>query len=235
VLPNPLLDAVDGDDVVGIGADLAPGTMLEAYRHGMFGMHLDIDGTDVLAWWSPEQRGVIPLDRLRVTRSLERSARQFEVRFDTAFDAVVQACRHGVRPGDRDGEWINDEYVASYAQLHELGWAHSVEAWRDGRLAGGLVCIEIGGLVCGESMFSSESDASKVALLSLVRVLRSAPGDPLLPGGRLLDVQWATAHLESLGAIVVERERYLRDLLPRALALPPALCGVPQLPGERTA
>jgi leucyl/phenylalanyl-tRNA---protein transferase len=223
ILPDPLVTAVPGEDVVGLGADLSPGTMLAGYRAGMFGMRTELDGQDVLAWWSPQERGLLPLNSLNISRSLARSARRFEIRIDSAFSEVVHACRHGVRPGDRDGEWIIDEYVASYEELHELGWVHSVEAWRDDRLAGGLLCVEIGGLVCGESMFSRERDASKVALMGLVSILDQGTKDPQLPGGRFIDVQWVTEHLASLGAIGVDRHHYLTELLPRALRLEPVL------------
>jgi leucyl/phenylalanyl-tRNA---protein transferase len=224
VLPDPLTGAI-ADDIVGVGADLSPGTMLAGYRAGMFGMRTELDGQDVLAWWSPQERGVLPLDGLKVSRSLAKSARRFQIRINSAFTEVVHACRHGVRPGDRDGEWIVEEYVQAYEQLHALGWAHSVEAWRGHRLAGGLLCVEIGGLVCGESMFSRERDASKVALMGLVSMLDRAGKDPALPGGRFIDVQWVTEHLASLGAVGVDRHRYLSELLPRALRLEPVLAG----------
>lgn len=216
-LPHPLESTIKDEDFIGVGADLAPGTMLQGYRMGSFGMHIDIDGEQVLAWWSPVERGIIPLDRFHVSRSLAKSMRKLHVTFDAAFSEVVTLCREGGRPGDRDGEWITDEYVASYNELHHLGWAHSVEVWRGELLVGGLICIEIGGLVCGESMASRERDASKTALAALVHRLRSAGQD------RLLDVQWVTPHLASLGAVAVSREKYCGELLPRALALPPAL------------
>jgi leucyl/phenylalanyl-tRNA---protein transferase len=223
ILPDPLVTAIPDEDVVGLGADLSPATMLAGYRAGMFGMRTEMDGEEVLAWWSPQERGILPLTNLRVSRSLARSARRFQVSIDTVFADVVNACRHGVRPGDRDGEWIIDEYVESYQRLHELGWAHSVEVWRDGQLVGGLLCVEIGGLVCGESMFSRARDASKVALMGLVSILGGGTKHPDLPGGRFIDVQWVTPHLASLGAIAVDRRDYLTNLLPRALSLEPVL------------
>ncbi|MGI8684528.1 MAG: leucyl/phenylalanyl-tRNA--protein transferase [Acidimicrobiales bacterium] len=197
------------DDLVGVGADLEPGTLLAAYRAGLFPMPVDDPSTPaVLGWWSPVQRGILPLDKLRMTRSLARSRRRFEVRVDTAFEDVIEACADGRRAQG----WITDEIRTAYVGLHGLGWAHSVEAWslEDGSLAGGLYGIAIGGLFAGESMFHRERDASKVALAGLVDRLRD--GVP-----RLLDVQWRTPHLQSLGAVEIPREDYLRRL---AAALP---------------
>jgi len=197
------------DDLVGIGADLEPGTLLAAYRRGLFPMP---SGTprDPMYWFSPVRRGVLPLDGLVVSRSLRRSVREFEVRVDTAFAEVVAACADPSRPSG----WIDRDIRAAYQRLHDLGWAHSVEAWRDGRLVGGLYGVAIGGLFAGESMFHRERDASKVALVGLVERLRDRHATV-----RLLDVQWATAHLESLGVVEVGREAYLRRL-GRALQAP---------------
>lgn len=222
-LPLPLESSIEDEDFIGVGADLLPGTMLQGYRTGSFGMHIDIDDEHVLAWWSPVERGIIPLDRFRISRSLARSIRKYSVTFDQAFADVVDLCRFGGRPGDRDGEWITDEYVTSYNELFALGWAHSVEVWHSNELVGGLICIEINGLVCGESMVSRARDASKVALAALVRRLNTGAKDPALPGGRLLDVQWVTPHLASLGAIAVSRKTYCAELLPRALQMEPVL------------
>jgi leucyl/phenylalanyl-tRNA--protein transferase len=171
----------------------------------------------VMAWWSPDPRAVIPLDGLRVTRSLRSSTRKFDIRVDTAFEAVIDACAD---PG-RTGRWINDDIRAAYVRLHQLGWAHSVEAWsHDDRLAGGLYGVAIGGLFAGESMFHRVPDASKVALVALADFLRS---DGTHGTGRVLDVQWQTKHLASLGAVEVARSHYLRLLeAALALALPPA-------------
>ena len=198
------------DDLVGVGADLAPGTLLAAYRHGIFPMP-EHGVRPPMHWFSPVDRGIVPLDGLVVSRSLRRSCRDFELRVDTAFDAVVAAC------GDpsREAGWITREVAAAYGELHRLGWAHSVEAWRDGRLAGGLYGVGIGGLFAGESMFHRARDASKVALVGLVELL-TADG----VADRLLDVQWVTPHLASLGAVEVPRAAYLQRL-ERALALPP--------------
>jgi leucyl/phenylalanyl-tRNA--protein transferase len=195
------------DDLVAAGADLTPGTLLAAYRRGLFPMPSGRRG-DPMLWFSPVRRGVLPLDRLRVARSLRRSLRRFEIRVDAAFGQVIDACADPRRPAG----WIDPSIRTAYVELHRLGWAHSVEAWRDGRLAGGLYGVSIGGLFAGESMFHRETDASKVALVALVDLLRDAPGEP-----RLLDVQWCTPHLASLGCVEVSRRMYL-DRLPEALA-----------------
>lgn len=197
------------DDLVGIGADLAPGTLLAAYRHGLFPMPSGTRG-DPMYWFCPVRRGVLPLDGLLVSKSLRRSCREFEIRVDTAFAEVLDGCADPTRPQG----WIDPAIRTAYLQLHELGWAHSVEAWRDGRLAGGLYGVAIGGLFAGESMFHRERDASKVALVALVEGLRESYSSE-----RLLDVQWSTPHLASLGAVEVPREQYLRRLK-RALRVP---------------
>jgi leucyl/phenylalanyl-tRNA--protein transferase len=189
--------------------------VLLAYRSGIFPMPLQRES--VMAWWSPDPRAVIPLDALRVSRSLRTSLRHFEIRVDSAFEDVIDACADPRRPG----RWINADIRAAYVRLHELGWAHSVEAWstRDGRLAGGLYGVAIGGLFAGESMFHRATDASKAALVALVGFLRDDGTDG---AGRVLDVQWQTPHLASLGAVDIARTEYLRRLeraLP--LALPP--------------
>ena len=201
------------DDLVALGADLDPGTLLAAYSAGLFPMPVAAD-SDELGWFSPVERGVLPLDGLRVSRSLRRSARDFEIRIDIAFDEVVAECGRTDRP---DG-WITPAFSQAYGRLHRLGWAHSIEAWRDGRLAGGLYGVSIGGLFAGESMFHREADASKVALLGLVELLSDA--DAGADAGRLLDVQWQTPHLATLGVVELPRAAYLAEL-ERALRLPP--------------
>jgi leucyl/phenylalanyl-tRNA--protein transferase len=173
---------------------------------------------EVIAWWSPDPRSVIPLDGLRVTRSLHRSLRRFEIRIDTAFEEVIDTCADPTRAGS----WITVAIRDAYLRLYELGWAHSVESWSldDGTLAGGLYGVAVGGLFAGESMFHRATDASKAALVALVDRMRD---DGAGGAGRLLDVQWLTPHLESVGAIEVSRAQYLQRLdATLELALPSA-------------
>lgn len=206
------LSEVDrGEDLVAVGGDLRPGTVLEAYRSGLFPMGLGEHGARPLGWWSPDPRGVLRPGDLHVSRSLRRALGRFEVRVDTAFAEVVGACADPSRPG----RWITTEIADAYAELHRLGWAHSVETWRGGELVGGLYGLCVGGLFAGESMFHRDTDASKAALVALAQLV-FADGD----GRRLVDVQWATPHLRTLGVTTVPREDYL-VLLGRALALPP--------------
>ncbi len=198
VMPNPLV-APPGNDLVALGADLAPGTLLAAYRAGLFPMPDQPDEPNgTIAWYSPDPRGIIPLDELRVSRSLRRSMRRFEIRRDTAFRQVVLGCADDRRPG----RWITPEFVDAYCELAKLGWAHSVETYLDGELVGGLYGVRVDGLFAGESMFHRTTDASKAALVHLVGWLDDT-------GGRLLDVQWTTPHLETLGARAVPRVEYL--------------------------
>jgi leucyl/phenylalanyl-tRNA--protein transferase len=182
-------------DCVAMGGDLEPGTIIEAYRHGAFPMPLDGE----LAWWSPVRRGILRPDDLRVSRSLRRSAKAFALTYDTDFAGVVHACADPSRPGG----WISPEIEAAYVRLHQLGWAHSVETRdADGTLVGGVYGLQLGRLFAGESMFHHVRDASKVALIGLVE----------LQSGGLIDVQWNTSHLASLGVVEVDREEYLHSI-----------------------
>ena len=200
----------DATDRIATGADLAPGTLLAAYRAGIFPMP---EGATT-GWWCPAHRGVLRLADLRVSRSLRASVRRFEIRVDTAFDEVLAACADPRRPYG----WIDRRIAAAYTELHRLGWAHSVEAWRDGHLAGGLYGVAIGGLFAGESMFHRETDASKVALVGLVERLRDSDG---AADDRIVDVQWATPHLRSLGVSTMSRASYIAGL-EAVLDVPPA-------------
>lgn len=216
----PPVEQAGPEGLVAVGADLEPATLVTAYRQGIFPMPVDRR----LAWWSPDPRAILPLAGLRVSGSLRRATRRFEVRVDTAFAAVLEGCADPRRPGS----WITDRVRLAYLRLHHLGVAHSVEAWAGGRLAGGLYGVAVGGLFAGESMFHRERDASKVALVGLVELLCRGEGGAAAAAraGRLLDVQWQTEHLASLGAIEVERGEYLRRLA-RALTLrPPAAFSV---------
>lgn len=182
--------------------------LLSAYRSGLFPMALDEAGH--IGWFSPDPRGVIPIDdRFHISHGLRRTLKgaTFEIRFDGDFFAVMQACAtvHGKT-------WISQELLTSYGQLHREGHAHSVEAWREGRLAGGLYGVEIGGAFFGESMFHFQTDASKVALVALVERMRER-------GFKLLDTQWTTPHLKQFGAYEMPRADYMRTL-EKAIDLP---------------
>lgn len=202
-LPDPASSGrPGGSEIAGVGADLEPGTLVAAYRRGLFPMRTRPGGP--LAWWSPDPRGVIPLDGLLVSRSLRRSCRRFRVTIDEAFVDVVRGCADPTRPHG----WIDEEFVVAYTRLHHLGWAHSIEVWdheHGGALVGGLYGVAIGGCFAAESKFHHARDASKVALVALVETLREA-------GASLLDVQWTTPHLVSLGAVDVSRVEYGRRL-----------------------
>ncbi len=196
-MPDPA--SADEHGLVGAGADLAPATLLDAYRTGLFPKPLR---RKVIGWWSPDPRGVVPLEGLHVSRSLRRSCRRFQVTVDTAFEDVMRACGDPRRPHG----WITPAFVTAYADLHRLGYAHSIEVRDDeGRLVGGLYGVRIGRFVAGESMFHAVRDASKVALVALVEGMRAADCT-------LLDVQWTTPHLVSLGAVDVPRTTYLTAL-----------------------
>jgi len=188
---------------------LTPQLLLRAYSVGVFPMAEGRERNEVY-WVDPRQRGILPLDQFRVPRRLRRTVRTgpFEIRCDTAFQAVLEGCAEA-RP-DRPDTWINQEILQLNVKLFEMGFGHSVECWRDGRLVGGLYGIAIGGAFFGESMFSRERDASKVALVHLVLRLR-------LGGFLLLDTQFVTRHLETFGAVEIPRGQY-RQLLAPALA-----------------
>lgn len=189
----------DDDDIVAAGADLETDTLLFAYAHGMFPMFVNKRN---LAWWSPVDRGVIPLDGLRITRSMRKSAQKFTCSINQAFTKVMTLCG-SMRT---DGNWINPEIIDAYSKLHDEGHAHSVEVWNEaGELVGGLYGVRINKFFAGESMFHIQTDASKVALMHLVALMT-------LDGMELLDTQWRTEHLETLGCIAIPREEYLQLL-----------------------
>jgi len=184
---------------------IRPALLLSAYRGGLFPMALDDSGE--IGWFSPDPRGVIPLDEFHISKSLARTLKKnpFEIRIDHAFGEVIRAC------AERDTTWISDRIQKSYETLHQLGHAHSVETWKDGQLVGGLYGVAIGGAFFGESMFSRETDASKVAMVALIRRMRER-------GFLLLDTQWSTPHLAKFGCREISRDDYL-DQLERALAV----------------
>lgn len=186
------------DDLVAVGADLEIDTLVQAYSHGLFPM--PVNRRDI-GWWCPVQRGIIPLDGLRISSSLRKSCRRYSISVDTCFEDVVTACGDPHRPHG----WITREFIEAYTRLHTAGWAHSVEVFFQGELVGGVYGVHVGGLFAGESMFHTRTDASKVALVALVALLNNA-------GVTLFDVQWTTPHLLSMGAIEIPRAEYLRRL-----------------------
>ena len=199
------------DDLVAVSHDIDVDLTLAGYAAGVFPMPLE---TGLMGWWSPVQRAVLPLADLRVTRSLRKMLPRYEIRVDTAFEAVLAACADPRRPGG----WIDDDVTRVYVDLHRRGVVHSVEAWSGDALVGGLYGVSLGGLFAGESMFHDPvrgRDASKAALVGLVELLRSGAGDE----PRVLDVQWRTDHLASLGVVEIDRPAYLARLR-RALTLP---------------
>ena len=190
---------VDAEGLVAQGGDLEPGTIVAAYRLGIFPWPYD---DSALLWWSPDPRAILPLDALHVSRSLLRTLRRarFRVTLNAAFAAVIDGC------ADRDETWITPDMRAAYVRLHALGWAHSVEVWgADGTLAGGLYGVAVGGLFAAESMFHRVTDASKVALVALVQHARRV-------GTTLVDVQVPSDHLTTLGVHTIAREAYLARL-----------------------
>ena len=185
------------DGLLAAGGTLQPEILLDAYRHGIFPWYSE--GQPIL-WWSPDPRCVLFPEKLKISRSLRKTLNKnlYEITQDTAFREVMQAC---AAPRKREtGTWITAAMLDAYCRMHELGYAHSIECWRDGRLAGGLYGIRIGGMFFGESMFSRDTDASKLALVHLCRDIRP----------RLIDVQVYSAHMASLGAEMIPRERFVR-------------------------
>ncbi|MGD9476817.1 UNVERIFIED_ORG: leucyl/phenylalanyl-tRNA--protein transferase [Roseateles sp. XES5] len=191
--------------------EITPELLLRAYSIGLFPMADSADDPE-LFWVEPDIRGVLPLDAFHVSRSLAKTIRQkpFDIRFDTAFDAVVAACAEAAP--DRPSTWINAKIKSLYSTLHRMGHAHSVEAWADGQLVGGLYGVSLGAAFFGESMFSRRTDASKICLVHLVERLKTN-------GFRLLDTQFTTEHLKTFGAIDVPKIDY-EDMLANALASP---------------
>ena len=182
-----------------------PELLLQGYRLGVFPMAMEDDS---IQWFSPDPRAILPLEDFHVPHALRRLVRKkvFGTTIDNAFSKVIEAC------AKREDTWINLEIIESYTRLHELGCAHSVEAWKEGALAGGLYGVAVGGAFFGESMFHHVTDASKIALVALVQHLRARKF-------ALLDTQWLTPHLQQFGGIEISREHYLR-LLHRAVDLP---------------
>lgn len=189
---------------------VTPLVLLKAYAAGVFPM-AESANDPALYWVEPEERGIIPLDGLVVSRSLRKTVRQrrFDIRIDTAFEEVMRRCAE--KTSERKETWINQRILKLYAELHRMGHCHSVESWQDGTLVGGLYGVRLGAVFFGESMFSRATDASKAALVHLVARLNAG-------GFRLLDAQFMNPHLETLGAIAIRKSQYLELLRPAVAA-----------------
>ena len=198
------------------GSNWDPKTLVAAYSVGLFPMPYEIDGQEsAIGWWSPSSRAIFHPGDIHVSRSLKIARRKFKVTVDCDFEAVIRACGNP----DRESGWINDQVVSAFVTLHHLGIAHSIEVWdRDGKLAGGLYGLELGGVFAGESMFHAATNASKVALAHLGELLNDG-------SGRVIDTQWMTSHLESMGAKPIERGEYCGNL-PKLLDIPPLISSV---------
>jgi leucyl/phenylalanyl-tRNA--protein transferase len=200
------------DDLVSLGADLKPETLIDSYRHGIFPMHIQIENKREIGWWSPQQRGILPLNKINISSSLKKSMKKYFVTFDQDFDSVIDGCGDDKRPKG----WINKDIKTAYKKLFELGYVHSVEVWnKKDELVGGLYGVEVNGLFAGESMFHTQTDASKTALVYLVEKLSQAGGE------RIFDVQWQTPHLKSMGVVKISRSKYI-SLLPEVMNTKPA-------------
>jgi leucyl/phenylalanyl-tRNA---protein transferase len=193
----PHAGTADDDGLVAVGGDLRPGTLVHAYSNGIFPWT-----THPITWWSPDPRAIIPMGGVHVSKSLRRDMRKasFTVTFDREFRRVMEGCAAS-RPG-RESTWISPQFISAYTRLHELGHAHSVEVWSGQTLAGGLYGVAVGGLFAGESMFSEEENASKVAMVAMEEKLRASRF-------AVFDVQMMTAHLRSMGAVEIPRAEYL--------------------------
>jgi len=197
--PNTALD--DPDGLLAVGGNLQPETLLSAYYQGIFPWYND---RDPILWWSPKTRCVIKPEELHIAKSLKKliSRQSYSVTFNHSFQSVIKACS---RCDTDEDTWINQEMIDAYSELHRLGKAHSVEVWRDQQLIGGAYGISVGAVFCGESMFSTESNASKVALVHLSKYIAGL-------GFKLIDCQFVTNHLLTMGARSLERHKFLKIL-----------------------
>jgi leucyl/phenylalanyl-tRNA---protein transferase len=220
----PPADSANADGVVAVGGSLEPERLLDAYRHGIFPWPIS-PRSKAIPWFSPDPRGVLELDALHVSRRLVQTIRsgKFEITSDRDFDAVVAAC--GTAQWRRHATWITTEIGAAYRALNERGQAHSIEAWHDGQLAGGLYGVTVGGLFAGESMFYHVRDASKVVLARLVEHLRER-------GYRLFDIQMLTPHMARMGGVEIPRAEYLKRLA-AAVELPVTFGKIAEASGGR--
>ena len=199
----PPTEEAEDDGLLAVGGDLSKERLLAAYSKGIFPWY---EVGQPILWWSPDPRLVLTPETLKISRSLRKILRkqQFEIRFDTAFEKVIKACAD-VRTEQGEGTWIIPEMQQAYTELHQDGFAHSVESWLDGELVGGLYGISLGQCFFGESMFSTRNDSSKVALVALVEFSREV-------GIRMIDCQMTTPHLLSLGASEIQRKEFLKNL-----------------------
>lgn len=199
----PPVEYAEEDGLLAVDGDLSPERLLLAYKSGIFPWYND---DDPILWWSPNPRMVLYPTELKVSKSMQQVLRsnRFKVTFDTAFEQVIASCANALRDG-QPGTWIVPDMIAAYTTLHHMGFAHSVEVWREGGLVGGLYGVGLGKVFCGESMFSLESNASKVGFITLVKWLQPQ-------GFQFVDCQTHTPHLESLGARQISREQFIGEL-----------------------
>jgi leucyl/phenylalanyl-tRNA--protein transferase len=200
----PPAEEADSDGIIGFGGELTPEWLLDAYQQGIFPWPMGKRDLPT-PWFSPDPRAIIDFEKFHLPRRLARICRsgRFEICFDRDFSAVIRGCATG--PGRKGGTWITSKMIAAYTAMHELGHAHSIEAWQDGQLAGGIYGIAIAGLFAAESMFYRVPEASKVALVKLVEHLQSRDYE-------LLDIQQLTPNTERFGAIEISRKEYLERL-----------------------
>lgn len=197
--PNPLEASKEG--LLAWGGDLHPERLLTAYRQGIFPW---FNEHDPILWWSPDPRAILHVDAMKVSKSLLKSMKHFEIKYDTCFETVMRLCQE-TRLKENKPSWITEPLVEAFCALHVKGFAHSVECYKEGVLVGGLYGLYLGGVFCGESMFSTCTDASKTALFGLCQKLHRIGGD-------FIDCQLPTEHLKSLGAVEVSREAFLKML-----------------------
>lgn len=211
--PSPHLANDEG--ILAIGGDLNPERLLLAYRSGIFPWYSE---NEPIIWWSPDPRFVLYPEEVKVSKSMRQVLRQnkFQIKYDTAFEEVILQCSLPRKGEEVSGTWITPEMMRAYMELHERGFAHSVEAWQDGKLVGGLYGVALGRIFFGESMFTHVSNASKAAFITLVGKLQEHKFE-------LIDSQVYTRHLESLGAVNISREGYLKQL--QSALLYPSLIG----------
>ncbi|MEH6616360.1 MAG: leucyl/phenylalanyl-tRNA--protein transferase [Porticoccus sp.] len=204
IFPCPDLALADPDGLLAVGGNLEPSTLISAYRQGIFPWYED---DQPLLWWSPDPRTVIFPEDIRISRSLRKVLRQknWDIRLDTEFESVMTQCAAPRRKGYGE-TWITDEMKAAYVELHQQGYAHSLEIWRNEQLVGGLYGVLIGAVFCGESMFSLERDASKVALVQLAMLMKQNTEEGII------DCQVSNEHLLSMGAVNVSRQKFLAKL-----------------------